>query len=73
MRSRITRAYRDCVVMTLDGPMAISKDEVVIVAVVSDLDQAQRILRSIDTIDLPHPPKSRPRPTNANVIPRGKR
>lgn len=59
MRSRVSRAWRDCVVMTLDGPMAISKDEVVIVAVVSDVTQAARLLRSIDTIDLPHPKRGR--------------
>lgn len=53
MRFRISQALRATVLPTLDGPLAVEEGDVVLVAVLRDVEQAARVMRSLDIVEAP--------------------
>lgn len=48
VRARITIAGRDCVLPTLDGPLAVQRGEVVVTVVVDDVASASDAIKALE-------------------------
>jgi hypothetical protein len=53
VRYRLTTAQRATVLPTLDGPLAVEAGDVVLVAVVRDIEQAAKVMRSLEIVEEP--------------------